>query len=45
MCKMPKGGGLRPVDEDINRIIARVRTRVEHPFRVNKRQFGCIKTR
>jgi IS5 family transposase len=34
-----------PIDEDINRIIAMVRARVEHPFRVLKRQFGYVKTR
>jgi len=41
----PRGGALHPVDEDINRVIARVRARVEHPFRVIKRQFGYLKTR
>lgn len=45
MRKAPKGGTLHPVDEDINRIIAMVRARVEHPFRVIKRQFGYLKTR
>jgi IS5 family transposase len=34
-----------PIDEDINRLIAKVRARVEHPFRVIKRQFGYLKTR
>jgi IS5 family transposase len=34
-----------PIDEDIDRIIAMVRARVEHPFRVIKRQFGYLKTR
>ncbi len=29
----------------VNRLIAKVRARVEHPFRVLKRQFGYIKTR
>jgi IS5 family transposase len=43
--KAPRGGALHPVDEDINRVIARVRSRVEHPFRVIKRQFGYLKTR
>jgi IS5 family transposase len=43
--KAPRGGALHPVDEDINRVIARVRARVEHPFRVIKRQFGYLKTR
>lgn len=45
MRKAPKGGALHPIDEDINRIIAMVRARVEHPFRVIKRQFGYLKTR
>ena len=45
MRKAPKGGALHPIDEDINRIIAKVRARVEHPFRMLKRQFGYLKTR
>lgn len=45
MRKAPEGGTLHPIDEDINRIIAKVRARVEHPFRVLKRQFGYLKTR
>ena len=45
MRKAPKGGALHPIDADINRIIAMVRARVEHPFRVIKRQFGYLKTR
>ena len=45
MRKAAKGGKLHPIEEDINRIIAKVRARVEHPFRVIKRQFGYIKTR
>ena len=45
MMKAPKGGTLRPIDQDINRIIAMVRARVEHPFRVLKRQFGYLKAR
>ncbi len=45
MRKAPKGGALHPVDEDINWIIAMVRAKVEHPFRVVKRQFGHVKTR
>jgi hypothetical protein len=43
--KPPRGGALHPVDADINRVIARVRARVEHPFRVLKRQFEYLKTR
>jgi hypothetical protein len=45
MRKAPKRGALHPLDEDINRIIAKVRARVEHPFRVLKCQFGYLKTR
>ncbi|WP_292295112.1 IS5 family transposase [Marivita sp.] len=45
MRKAPRGGRLHPADEDINRIIAMVRAKVEHPFRVVKRQFGYMKTR
>ena len=45
MRKAPKGGDLHPLDEQANRIIAMVRARVEHPFRVIKRQFGHVKTR
>jgi hypothetical protein len=44
MRKAPKGGRLDPIEEDINRLIARVRARVEHPFRVIKRQFGYLKS-
>jgi len=45
MRKAPKGGTLHPEDERSNRIIAMVRAKVEHPFRVLKRQFGYVKTR
>ena len=45
MRKAPKGAELHPDDAYINRLIAKVRARVEHPFRVLKRQFGYIKTR
>ena len=45
MRKAPKGSDLHPVDAQINRIIAMVRAKVEHPFRVIKRQFGLVKTR
>lgn len=45
MRKAPKGSKLHPIDEQTNRIIAMVRARVEHPFRVLKRQFGYVKTR
>jgi len=42
MRKAPKGGEL---DEQINRIIAKVWAKFEHPFRILKRQFGQVKTR
>ncbi|WP_370362717.1 IS5 family transposase [Paracoccus sp. FO-3] len=45
MRKAPKGGKLHPIDERINRIIAMVRAKVEHPFRAIKRQFGHVNTR
>jgi IS5 family transposase len=45
MRKAPKGDKLHPEDEKINRIIAMVRARVEHPFRILKRQFGYVTTR
>jgi IS5 family transposase len=44
MRKASKGGKLHPLDERINRITAMVRDKVEHPFRVLKRQFGYRKT-
>lgn len=45
MRKAPKSVSLQPINEDINRIIAVVRARVEHLFPVLKRQFGYLKTR
>ena len=45
MRKAPKGGPLHPLDKRANRMIAMVRARVEHPFRIIKRQFDHIKTR
>jgi hypothetical protein len=36
--------GNDPIDEEINRIMGMVRARVEHPFRVLKRQFEHVKT-
>ena len=45
MRKAPEGGTLHPLDERANRIIAMVRAKVEHPFRVIKQQFGFQKTR
>jgi IS5 family transposase len=43
MVKAPKGGALHPIDEQINHLIAEMRSRVEHPFRMLKRQFSYIK--
>ena len=43
--QLEQSKGTDPIDEEINRIIAMVRARVEHPFRVLKRQFGHVKTR
>lgn len=45
MRKAPKGGELGALDERANRLIASVRARVEHPFRIIKCQFGHVKTR
>jgi IS5 family transposase len=45
MRTAPRGGNLHPLEESTNRIIAKVRARVEHPFRVIKCQFGHVKTR
>ena len=45
MRMVPKGGELHPLDAQINRIIAMIRVKVDHTFRVIKRQFGHVKTR
>lgn len=45
MRKASVGGEMHPLDDRINRLIAKVRARVEHPFRVTKRQFDHLKTR
>lgn len=45
MRKVPKGGQLDPIDEQINLIIAKVRAKLEDPCRVIKRQFGHVKIR
>lgn len=45
MRKVPKGSPLHATDALIDRIIAMVRAKVEHPFRVLNRQFGHVKTR
>ncbi len=45
MRKAPKGAELHETDKDINRVIAKFRAQVEHPFRVIRLQFGYLKTR
>lgn len=45
MLKAPKGGPPHPLDERLNRLIVMICAKVEHPFRVIKRQFGHVKTR
>ena len=36
---------MQPLNDRIDRLIAKVRAKVEHPFLVIKRQFGHAKTR
>ena len=43
--KRPKGGKLAEWQKLINRALSSLRAKVEHPFRVIKRQFGYVKTR
>lgn len=43
--KKPAGGELPPWQFEINRRLSQLRARVEHPFRVVKRQFGFTKVR
>ncbi|MBY8965045.1 IS5 family transposase [Algiphilus sp. NNCM1] len=43
--KKPPGGELSEADRAFNRQLASLRAKVEHPFRVVKRQFGCTKVR
>ena len=38
MRRAPSGGKLHPLDGRTNRVIAMVRAKVEHPFRVTKRK-------
>jgi IS5 family transposase len=45
MRKAPKGGKLHLIEEPTNRFIAIVRAKIEHTFRVIKRQFSHVKTR
>ena len=40
MHKAPKSSKLHPIDKRIDRIIADLPAKVEHPFRVMKCQFG-----
>lgn len=42
---VPWGDKLHPLDARLNRIIAMVRAKVEHPFRVLKRRLGYTRTR
>lgn len=44
MRKASKGSDLHPLDVRINRIIAMVRAKIEHPFRVLNRQFSYVKS-
>jgi IS5 family transposase len=41
----PKCDKLHPLDERTTRIIAKVRAKVERPFRILKRQLGHVKAR
>jgi len=43
--KKPQGGELPDWKQDINHRLSQLRARVEHPFRVIKRQFGFNKVR
>ena len=43
--KRPAGGVLTDEQKAFNRMLSAVRTIVEHPFRVLKRQFGFAKVR
>lgn len=42
---VPWADKLHPLDARLNRIIATVRAKVEHPFRVLKRRLGYTRTR
>ena len=44
MCKVPEGGTLDSLDKCIDRIVAKLRTKVEHSFRVSRRRLGHAKT-
>lgn len=43
--KRPKGGALPTEQALLNRMLAGLRAKVEHPFRIVKRQFGYTKVR
>lgn len=45
MRKAPEVGDLDEIDEQISRMTANVRTKVEHGFEILKRQIGHVKTR
>ena len=44
-CERRQGGKLDPIGDQINRITAVVRAKVEYPLRDLKRQFAHVKTR
>jgi IS5 family transposase len=43
--QLDRGRHLDALADDLERVKARIRAKVEHPFRVIKRQFGYLKTR
>ena len=43
--KRQKGGDTTPEQKRLNRILSGLRSAVEHPFRILKRQFGYTKVR
>ena len=43
--KRKKGCDTTPEQKRLNRVLAALRSAVEHPFRVLKRQFGYVKVR
>lgn len=43
--KASKSSGWHPADDVINRIIAKIRTRIEHLFRGMKHKFGYLEIR
>lgn len=43
MRKAPKGVQLDEIDGENNLLITQIRTKIEHPLRVPKRQFGRVR--